>query len=380
MSITGIVIGLISFLAIGIFHPIVIYGEYHFGTKIWPLFLSIGIAFCIVSLHTENTIISSSCGIIGFCSFWSIYELFKQRNRVEKGWFPKKNERNKELIVSKKTSRVIVLTIVALGISSGNAVTQTPSTNDFVFIKSGTFTMGSPAEELDRIADEVQHRVTVSDFYIAKSEVSQREYNQLMGNNPSNFKGDTLPVENVTWFDAIRYCNARSAKEGLTPAYTISGETVRWNKTANGYRLPTEAEWEYACRAGTTMAFNSGAQISDSDANFNNSYGYNTDASGRVIGVYRQKTTPVNSFRANSWGLFDTHGNVWEWCWDWYSEYPASGAMSQTNLAGAVTGAFRVNRGGGWNDFPKHIRAAYRAATPPDNGSFNLGFRLVRNA
>jgi formylglycine-generating enzyme required for sulfatase activity len=120
--------------------------------------------------------------------------------------------------------------------------------------------------------------------------------------------------------------------------------------------------------------------MSDNDANFNNSYGYNTDASGRVIGVYRQKTTPVNSFKANRWGLFDTHGNVWEWCWDRYSEYPANGVMPQINPAGAATGAFRVNRGGGWNDFPKHIRAAYRAATPPANGSFNLGFRLVRNA
>jgi formylglycine-generating enzyme required for sulfatase activity len=378
MSITGIVIGLIAFLAIGIFHPMVIYGEYHFGTKIWPLFLAMGIAFCIVSLQMENTIISGSCGIMGFCSFWSIHELFKQRTRVKKGWFPKKNGRNKESIVNKKTSRAIVLIIAALGISSGNAAAQTPPANDFVLIKGGMFTMGSPAQELDRIADEVQHRVTVSDFYIAKSEVSQREYNQLVGNNPGNFKGDTLPVENVTWFDAIRYCNARSAKEGLAPAYTVSGTAVTWNRAANGYRLPTEAEWEYVCRAGTTTAFNSGAQMSDSDANFNNSYGYNTDASGRVIGVYRQKTTPVNSFKANGWGLFDTHGNVWEWCWDWYGEYAASGATPEENPTGAMAGTYRINRGGGWNDFPKHIRSAYRAATPPDNGSFNLGFRLAR--
>jgi formylglycine-generating enzyme required for sulfatase activity len=248
---------------------------------------------------------------------------------------------------------------------------------DFVLIKGGTFTMGSPARELDRLADEAQHRVTVSDFYIAASEVTQREYAALMGNNPSEFAGDNLPVENVTWFDAVRFCNARSAKEGLTPAYTISGENVRWNRNANGYRLPTEAEWEYACRAETTTPFNIGSMITDREANFNNAYGYNTDASGRVTGGYRQKPIAVNSFKPNNWGLFDMHGNVGEWCWDWYGDY---GTATQTNPAGAATGAYRVVRGGGWNDFPKHIRSAYRAATPPNEGMYNIGFRLARNS
>jgi formylglycine-generating enzyme required for sulfatase activity len=191
-----------------------------------------------------------------------------------------------------------------------SAMAQSRFPADFVLVKGGTFTMGSPISELDRLTDEIQHRVTIGDFYIAKSEVTQREYSELMTpdaiassesipignspqglmrNNPSNAKGDTLPVENITWFEAIRYCNARSAQEGLSPAYTISGETVTWNHNAQagtaGYRLPTEAEWEYACRAGTTSAFNTGNQITDGQANFNNSYGYNTDASGRVIGV-----------------------------------------------------------------------------------------------
>jgi formylglycine-generating enzyme required for sulfatase activity len=258
-----------------------------------------------------------------------------------------------------------------------SAMAQNRAADDFILIKGGAFTMGSPAQELDRIADEVQHRVTLVDFYLAKSEVTQREYRALIGNNPGNFQGDNLPVEQVTWFDAVRFCNARSAREGLTPAYTINGENVLWNKNANGYRLPTEAEWEYACRAGTATPFNTGNNISDTDANFMNHYGYNTDASGRVIGGYRQKTTPINSFKANPWGLFDMHGNVWEWCWDWYGEY---GTAAQTNPQGAASGTLRVNRGGGWNDFPKHIRSAYRAATPPDNASFNIGFRLARNA
>jgi formylglycine-generating enzyme required for sulfatase activity len=269
-----------------------------------------------------------------------------------------------------------LLCSVALSAFPVNAQTDA-SYNDFVLIKGGSFIMGSPSQELDRLADEVQHRVTVSGFYMAKSEVTQREYQELMGDNPSNFKGSNLPVENVTWFDAVRFCNARSKKEGLTPAYEISGEIVIWNRNANGYRLPTESEWEYACRAGTNGPFNTGNQITDEQANFMNSYGYNTDASGRVTGRYRQKTVPVNSFKPNSWGLFDTHGNVWEWCWDYYGEY---GAANQTDPAGPQTGTSRVNRGGGWNDFPKHIRSAYRAAMPPNNGSFNIGFRLARNA
>jgi formylglycine-generating enzyme required for sulfatase activity len=257
-----------------------------------------------------------------------------------------------------------------------SAIAQNRPGNDFILIQGGTFTMGSPAGEPERGTDETQHRVTVGDFYIAKSEVTQREWTALMGNNPSEFKGDNLPVEQVTWFDAVRFCNNRSAREGLVPSYIISGETVTWNRNANGYRLPTEAEWEYACRAGTTTPFNIGNNITDREANFYNHYGYNNNSSGRVTGGSRGRTIPINSYAANSWGLFDMHGNVADWCWDWYGEY---GTAVQNNPQGAASGTLRVNRGGGWNDFPKHIRSAYRAATPPGNSSFNLGFRLARN-
>lgn len=257
-----------------------------------------------------------------------------------------------------------------------SAMAQSRFPADFVLIRGGTFTMGSPITELERSRDETQHRVTVSDFYIAKSEVTQMEYRALMGNNPSASQNDNLPVENVTWFDAVRYCNARSVQEGLTPAYTINGETVTWNRNANGYRLPTEAEWEYACRAGTTTPFNTGNNINDSQANFNNSYGYNNDASGRVTGGYRRGTVAVNSFNQNQFGLFDMHGNVWEWCWDWYGEYSTT---AQTNPTGSAAGTLRVYRGGGWNDVPRHIRSAYRAVSPPYISSYNIGFRLARN-
>jgi formylglycine-generating enzyme required for sulfatase activity len=247
----------------------------------------------------------------------------------------------------------------------------------FVLVKGGTFLMGSPAEEPERGQDETRHQVTVGDFYLARSEVTQREYAALMGNNPSEFKGENFPMENVTWLDAVRYCNARSTQDGFNAVYTVNGEAVTWDRDADGYRLPTEAEWEYACRAGTTTPFNTGKTITDEQANIYNHYGYNNDSSGRVTGGSRGSTVPVNTFNPNPWGLFDMHGNVGEWCWDWYGEY---GTERQTAPAGPAAGTYRVTRGGGWNDFPKHVRSAYRSVTPPGNGVFNIGFRLARNA
>ncbi|MDE6763077.1 MAG: formylglycine-generating enzyme family protein, partial [Oscillospiraceae bacterium] len=125
-----------------------------------------------------------------------------------------------------------------------NYISEIPE--KFVLIEGGTFEMGSPDTEAWRSEDETQHTVTVSDFCMSIFEVTQSEYSEVMGINPSNFKGDELPVENVTWLDAVNYCNTRSQKEGLTPAYTIDGNTIAWDRSANGYRLPTEAEWEYA--------------------------------------------------------------------------------------------------------------------------------------
>jgi formylglycine-generating enzyme required for sulfatase activity len=266
-----------------------------------------------------------------------------------------------------------LLSVLCLYAKAADAATA----EGFVLIKGGTFVMGSPAEEPERGQDEPQHQVTVSDFYLARSEVTQQEYAALMGNNPSESKRESLPVENVTWLDAALYCNALSTHEGLEAVYTIDGETVVWNRDADGYRLPTEAEWEYACRAGTTTPFHTGKTITDKQANFYNNYGYNNDSSGRVTGGYRGDTSPVNSFKPNPWDLFDMHGNVGEWCWDWYGEY---GVENQTTPAGPASGMYRVTRGGGWNDFPKHVRSAYRSAMPPNNGVFNIGFRLARNA
>ena len=195
---------------------------------------------------------------------------------------------------------------------------------DFVLIRGGTFDMGSPDDEPWRSDDETQHTVTVSDFYMSAYEVTQQEYASVMGENPSNFSGDTLPVENISWLDAVAYCNTRSEQEGLTPVYTIDGDSVSWDRSANGYRLPTEAEWEYACRAGTVTPFNTETSISAEESNYWGDYPYmiedNYFDQGNLEtrpGVYRQTTVEVNSFAPNAWGLYNMHGNVGEWVWDY---------------------------------------------------------------
>ena len=255
---------------------------------------------------------------------------------------------------------------------------------NFILVEGGTFSMGSPDSEAWRSDDETQHTVTVSDFYMSAFEVTQAEYQAVTGSNPSAFSGEDLPVETVSWLDAIAYCNARSELEGLEPAYTVEGQTVTWNRSANGYRLPTEAEWEYACRAGTQTPFNTETSISADESNYWGHYPYliednyfNQSNLETRPGVYRETTVAVGSFQPNAWGFYDMHGNVGEWVWDYYGDYPTE---AQTDPVGPDSGVLRVNRGGGWNDFAKNLRSAYRATLPQDSAVFNVGFRLVRNA
>lgn len=262
--------------------------------------------------------------------------------------------------------------------------TMTTPPENFVLISGGIFEMGSPDTEAWRSEDETQHIVTVSDFYMSMYEVTQAEYTEVIGSNPSSFSGDMLPVETVSWLDAIRYCNARSELEGLQPAYSIEGQTVTWNRSADGYRLPTEAEWEYACRAGTTTPFHTENSISAEEANYYGHYPYEIENNyfsqsnlDTKPGEYRQTTVDVSSFSPNGWGLYNMHGNVGEWVWDYYGAYSAE---EQNNPTGPETGTLRIYRGGGWNDFAKNMRSAYRAAIAEDKSSFNIGIRLVRNA
>jgi len=228
---------------------------------------------------------------------------------------------------------------------------------DFVRVEGGTFQMGTASGGNN---DERPVRsVTLKSFNIGKYEVTQKEWVEVMGSNPSYFKGDNLPVEQVSWLDVIEYCNRRSVKEGLTPAYSGSGNSISCNWSANGYRLPTEAEWEYAAKGGNKdpMVYEySGSNSLDTVA-------WHSGNSG-------SRTQPVGTKAANSLGIHDMSGNVWEWCWDWYGTYPS----------GASSGSNRVNRGGGWSNSAAYARSAFRGYDTPTVRGSNIGFRLVRNA
>jgi formylglycine-generating enzyme required for sulfatase activity len=269
------------------------------------------------------------------------------------------------------------------------------------WIPEGTFKMGSPDSELNRNSVEDYRtansgNVTVSGFWMGKYQVTQAEWKAVMGDEPSYFTGDNLPVEQVSWYDVIVFCNRLSIKEGLTPAYEVTGvtdwETVTapsgsrnttWdaatiNPASDGYRLPTEAQWEYACRAGTTTAFNWGSnQITSDQANFNATDNlYN----GSPAGEYRATTTAVGTFAGNAWNLHDMHGNVSEWCWDWYATSGSyNDAGGSTDPKGATSGDYRVHRGGSWRDLGgQTLRSAQRQVAEPWFRYYEIGFRLVR--
>ena len=237
-------------------------------------------------------------------------------------------------------------------------------------IEAGEFMMGSAESEAERLDNELYHKVKLNGFYMGKYAVTQREYELIMGINPSHFKGANLPVENVSWFDAAAYCNARSIHEGFGPLYILKGEIVRWNWHAVGYRLPTEAEWEYACRAGTVTAFNTGDKITTDQANYDGTYSYNKS----VKETYRETTVPVGGFEPNQWGIFDMHGNVWEWCWDWYGPYNLRNTVNPT---GPASGSSRIIRGGSWGGSARYLRSANRCSNVPFSRDNYLGFRVL---
>ena len=207
-----------------------------------------------------------------------------------------------------------------------------------------------------RFDNETQHRVTLTKgYWLGKYEVTQRQWQSVMGSNPSNFKGDNLPVENVSWDDCQMFI-------------------ARVNNQLNcGARLPTEAEWEYACRAGMTTAYFWGSALNGDRANCDGNYPCGTT----VKGSYRERTMPVGSYAANAWGFCDMHGNVWEWCNDWYEAYPAG---SVTDPMGPASGVYRVLRGGGWSYVARRCRSASRNGNQPGSRRGNYGFRLCCSA
>ena len=249
----------------------------------------------------------------------------------------------------------------------------------FVAIEPGTFTMGSPADELGRQADEVQHDVTLTRaFFLAETEVSQAQWLEVMGSSPTYFSGcDDCPVEQVTWYEAVNYCNALSALEGLDPAYEVNGTNVSWDSSANGYRLPTNAEWEYACRAGTTTAFYNGGitDIECADPNLEQIAWY--CGNNWPIGpIEDYGTKDVGQKLPNAWGLYDMNGNVYEWCWDWKADYPAGPV---TDPVGPDSGELRVMRGGSWYNHARQCRSASRASWYPELHYRHLGLRPARS-
>jgi formylglycine-generating enzyme required for sulfatase activity len=257
-------------------------------------------------------------------------------------------------------------------------------------ISAGTFQMGSPSSEKCRNNNETRHQVTLSNkFEIQTRETSQDQFSSLMGYNPSSFSScnGTCPVEQINWHEAVAYCNALSKKAGFTACYTctssgtsvICQEASAYNGqriyTCPGYRLPTEAEWEYAYRSGTSTAYYSG----ENDGNLC-SLCRKQDPNADIIGWYCHNsintTHPAGQKKGNAWDLYDMAGNVWEWCHDWYQSN--LGSLAVRDPWGSTSGAYRVYRGGSWGYNPVGMRAAYRRCIAPAYRSRDLGFRCAR--
>jgi formylglycine-generating enzyme required for sulfatase activity len=236
-----------------------------------------------------------------------------------------------------------------LGPTVGTPWTVPDLSLEMLWCKPGAFHMGSSEDEEDRHDCETLHEVTLtSGYWLGKYPVTQAQWESVMGDNPSHFKGAGRPVETVSWTEASAFCEKLTAvesKAGRLPA-------------GMAYQLPTEAEWEYACRAGTKTRFAFGDELTAKDANFDRNVG---------------ETTDVGKYPANPWGFHDTHGNVWEWCADWDGDYP-TGAVSDP--VGPAVDSDRIERGGSWFNSANLARSAIRISYEPANGSYILGFRL----
>ncbi|NMG60159.1 formylglycine-generating enzyme family protein [Geitlerinema sp. P-1104] len=240
---------------------------------------------------------------------------------------------------------------------------------EMLVIPSGTFLMGASEDEPESQDNErPQHEVTVPAFFMGRYPVTQAQWRVVasypavesnLNPDPSDFQGDDLPVEQISWLDAIEFCQRLS------------------NQTGQLYRLPSEAEWEYACRAGTQTPFYFGETLTPELANYDGNYTYN----GGPEGVYRQSTTPVGSFPANAWGLCDMHGNVWEWCQDdWHNNYESRSEDVYAWLDESSTNNRKVLRGGSWNNSPRNCRSVVRYGDITDIRPRNFSFRLCCSA
>ena len=225
--------------------------------------------------------------------------------------------------------------------------------SDLVFIEEGHF-------------EREGYKISISAFQCMRYQLTRKLYKEIMDNNPSFSEGsaDYRPVNNVSWFDAIKFCNVWSEKEGLTPCYRFGEEkAVIWDQTADGFRLLTEAEWEYACRAGTTTKWSHG----DDEEELKDYAWYDEGFNAQSHRVGQKKPNP--------WDLYDMHGNVWEWCWDWYDDYPD---QLQADPIGPLKGSDRVLRGGAFSVSAKDLSSANRSWSEPDSKGRNGGFRCAR--
>ena len=258
---------------------------------------------------------------------------------------------------------------------SGQSTSSQPALSaNFIRVEGGTFQMGTPSG--GGSDERPVHTVTLKSFSISKYQVTQKEWYEIMGttirqqrdmeNRPLSIlgEGDNYPMYYVNWYEVVEYCNRRSIKEGLEPVYRGSGNNIICDWSKNGYRLPTEAEWEYAAKGGTKEYITTEYSGSNSV--------------GAVAWYYdnsNNSSHPVGTKAANNLGIYDMSGNVWEWCWDWYGDYTSS---SQTDPRGAVSGPGRVLRGGSWNNWSVNVRSAVRFNYTPSKWRNDIGFRLVR--
>jgi len=239
------------------------------------------------------------------------------------------------------------------------------------FLMGNDYTHGQPDDPVNRFYPDEQpvHRVTLNSFQIGATEITQAQYKAVTGNNPSTFSGDdTLPVTNVSANDAIAFCNKLSATAGFDPCY--DEKTGKCDFSKNGFRLPTEAEWEYACRAGTRTHFNTGNILAD------------LDRAGWFIGNSGNRTHPVARKIPNAWGLYDMHGNVFEFCYDGFDQTYSAGNYRpepQTNPVGCEAFDLRITRGGGWFSAACDCRSATRSNFWTGGGNYYVGFRVARS-
>jgi formylglycine-generating enzyme len=255
---------------------------------------------------------------------------------------------------------------IAVPVEEGSNSNNEVSEDDklWVHISGGRFNMGSNEHE----SEQPIHAVTISPFLCMRTPVTRRLYLEgsvVMGADPRGPEGmaDERPVNNVSWFDAIKFCNRWSELAGLTPCYVIDGDNVTWDTTKDGYRLLTETEWEYACRAGSEGRWCFG----DEEEKLSDYAWFNANSNDQA--------QPVGQKRPNAWGLYDMHGNVWEWCWDRYSSYSSE---PQTDPTGPTQGQYRVVRGGAFFSGPGNLRSAVRVRYGPEYRFVFIGFRCAR--